>query len=77
VYGRKLPVPAVSVRARHGVLACVLHAGGVSAMQVEGSRVEGELRLRVRRGNEAADVVARGETVQVNGRTLDDEAMTD
>ena len=49
VYGRKLPVPAVSVRARHGLLACVLHAGGVNSMQVDGSRVEGELRLRLRR----------------------------
>ncbi len=77
VYGKKLPVPAVSIRARRGALATVLHAGGVSAVKVEGSRVEDELRLRVQRGAEYSEVVVRGETVLVDGRTLEHGALTD
>lgn len=77
VYGQKQSVPAVSIRARHGVLACVLHAGGARDVNVNASRVEGELRLRIRRDTDSADVKAVGDVVQVNGRTLDDEAMTD
>jgi hypothetical protein len=77
VYGRKLPVPAIDIRPRSGALACVLHAGGVGDVQVAGSRENGELRVRIQRGADTADVVVRGEVVQVNGRTLNDGAMTD
>ena len=77
VYGRKVPVPAIDIRPRSGALACVLHAGGVSEVQVAGSRRDGELRLRIQRGADSAEIVMRGDVVQVNGRTLDDGAMTD
>ncbi|HEU4799884.1 MAG TPA: alginate lyase family protein [Gemmatimonadales bacterium] len=77
VYGRKLPVPAIDIRPRTGALACVLYAGGVGEVQVAGSREHGELRLRIQRRADVAEVVMLGDVVQVNGRTLDDGAMTD
>ncbi len=77
VYGRKVPVPAVDIRPRRGVLACVLHAGGVSEVQVQGSVADGEAHLRIRRGGASAEVIVRGEDVLVNGRTLADGAVTD
>ena len=77
VYGRKLPVPAIDIRPRSGALACVLHAGGVGEVRVTGSREHGELRLRIQRKADMAEVVVLGDVVQVNGRTLDDGAMTD